>query len=84
VVEDTKPYKTKAHLAFRAAVLDNDPICVLCRQAAATVADHYPRSRRVLVLEGLDPNDPKHGRGLCSGCHNAETARLQPGGWAAG
>ncbi|AHH98316.1 hypothetical protein KALB_4954 [Kutzneria albida DSM 43870] len=43
------------------------------------VADHYPKSRRELVAAGADPNDPQHGRGLCVACHNAQTARLQPG-----
>ena len=70
---------------FRPAVLaKNHGLCVLCSIAAATVADHWPRSRRELELAGLDPNDPAHGRPLCSHCHSVETARLQPGGWATG
>jgi 5-methylcytosine-specific restriction protein A len=44
-------------------------------------ADHWPLSRRELVEQGLDPDDPKHGRGLCTSCHSRSTAREQPGGW---
>lgn len=66
---------------FRPAVLHRDPICVLCLIAFSTVADHHPLSRRELVDAGEDPNDPRHGRGLCASCHNTETARHQPGGW---
>ena len=47
----------------------------------ATVADHYPLSRRELVEAGLNPNNPKYGRALCKPCHDRETARNQPGGW---
>ena len=74
-------YTGRGHRGFRAAVLDRDPICVECRLAPATVADHYPKSRRELVEAGLDPNDPTRGRGLCKTCHDRETARHQPGGW---
>ena len=56
-------------------------ICELCQRAIATVADHYPLSRRDLVAEGLNPNDPRYGRALCKPCHDAETAVNQPGGW---
>lgn len=67
---------------FRKAVLARDPICVLCKAALATEADHWPLSRRQLEQQGLDPDDPDHGRGLCELCHKHETARNQPGGWA--
>ncbi|WP_236243141.1 holin [Streptomyces sp. CC228A] len=67
---------------FRAGVLARDPICVLCHQAPSVHADHHPLSRRELAEQGADPNDPRHGRGLCAPCHNRETARNQPGGWA--
>lgn len=78
----TKGYNTKAHRqTFRPAVLAKDPICVLCHNAVATVADHYPKSRADLIALNMNPDDPAHGRGLCEGCHNAETARNQPGGW---
>lgn len=66
----------KAHRTlFRPAVLERDPICVMpdC-DAPATEADHYPLTRRELVAKGLDPDDPKHGRGLCKRCHSRHTA----------
>lgn len=66
---------------FRSGVLDKHPTCVLCDAQPSTVADHWPLDRRELVARNLDPNDPKHGRGLCASCHGRETARLQPGGW---
>jgi 5-methylcytosine-specific restriction protein A len=71
------------HRAFRAKVLRRDPVCVLCEVRASTDADHYPLDRRTLVLRGEDPNDPKHGRGLCGHCHKQETAINQPGGFNA-
>jgi len=74
----------KAHeKRFRPAVLARDPVCVLCRSAPSRHADHHPISRRELVDQGLDPDDPKHGRGLCGTCHSTETAQHQPGGWNA-
>jgi 5-methylcytosine-specific restriction protein A len=78
---------------FRPAVLARDPICTCtgCNSctpargrpcAARSVhADHHPLSRRELAATGENPNDPKHGRGLCPPCHSAETARHQPGGF---
>src|ERR687891_2582532 len=74
---------SRGHRAFRTAVLTRDPICVLCRSAPSTEADHYPRSRRELLELGLDPSDPRYGRGLCESCHKTETAARQPGGWHA-
>ncbi len=78
---DGNPYATAGHRRFRAAVLERDPICVLCRLAVARVADHWPVERRDLVAQGLDPNDPDRGRGLCAECHNKHTAATSPGGW---
>lgn len=80
---DNKVYSTKGHRTFRAAVLARDPVCVLCRTAIATVADHHPQSRRELEALGLNPNDPQYGRGLCHRCHSIETANNpdQRGGW---
>ena len=77
------PYTTRGHRSFRRAVLDRDPICVVCGIAVATVADHYPVERRDLVAQGLDPNDPARGRGLCATCHARTTAQRTPGGWNA-
>lgn len=65
---------------FRAPVLARDPICVLCHNAPSVHADHHPLTRRDLIARGLDPNDPRHGRGLCGPCHSRETA-LNDGGF---
>jgi 5-methylcytosine-specific restriction protein A len=74
-------YNTAGHQHFRGAVLERDPICVLCDAVFATVADHHPHSRRELEAAGLNPNDPQYGRGLCHDCHSIETAKHQPGGF---
>ena len=76
-------YSSAGHIRFRNAVLQRDLICTACHRAQATVADHYPISREDLVAQGLNPNDPTRGRGLCHTCHSIETARYQPGGFAA-
>lgn len=85
----------RGHRAFRSRVLARDPYCV-CDDtshdnhsgrgtcyARATVADHWPRSRRELVAAGENPNDPRFGRGLCASCHSKVTAANpdQRGGW---
>lgn len=75
-------YTSTGHRAFREAVLARDPICKVCLTRPSTVADHYPTSRRDLIAQGADPNDARHGRGLCHTCHSTETAKHQPGGWA--
>lgn len=69
---------------FRRAVLRRDPVCVMpdCDEPSQH-ADHWPLSRKQLVAQGMDPNDPKHGRGLCASHHSQETAAHQPGGWNA-
>ena len=59
---------------FRSAVLDAAGwVCVRCG-GAASVADHYPRTRKQLVQAGDDPNDPQYGRALCKLCHDRHTA----------
>jgi 5-methylcytosine-specific restriction enzyme A len=56
---------------------------VLCSKTA-TVADHFPESRRALVAKGVnDPDAFSRLRPLCTSCRNKETAKHQPGGWAA-
>ncbi|AEN09220.1 HNH endonuclease [Streptomyces sp. SirexAA-E] len=68
---------------IRRAYLYANPWCVLCGQAA-NVADHFPLSRRELIARGeRNPDAAKHLRPLCAKCHNGETARNQPGGFAA-
>jgi len=74
----------RAHrVKFREGVLAKHPICQLCRVKPSTDADHYPKSKRDLDKLGLDSNNPRYGRGLCHRCHSTETAKHQPGGWAA-
>ncbi len=72
-----------AHRAFRRAVLRRDPLCVipLCLRPSQH-ADHYPLSLRELRALGVNPYEPKRGRGLCASHHSSETAKHQPGGWA--
>ena len=83
--QDRGVYSKAPHRRFRRLVLKRDPVCVVCNTAPSTVADHYPVSRRDLVAAGLNPNDPKCGRGLCHRCHSKETAAnpAQRGGWHA-
>lgn len=75
-------YSSPRHRRFRRLVLQRDPVCVVCDAALATVADHFPISRRDLIDSGEDPDNPDAGRGLCKPCHDRETARHQPGGFA--
>ena len=81
--EKTRAYSTKGHRQFRSAVLTADPVCVVCQVAQSTVADHHPRSRRELEELGLNPNDPRYGRGVCKPCHDRSTAEHYPAGWNA-
>lgn len=68
---------------IRRAYLYRNPWCVLCGKPA-TVADHFPESRRSLVARGVaDPDVASRLRPLCVSCHSRETARHQPGGFAA-
>jgi 5-methylcytosine-specific restriction protein A len=76
-------YTGRGHRSFRRGVLRKHPVCVWpegCDQPA-TDADHWPHDRRTLIARGLNPNDPRHGRGLCSTHHKQATAQHQPGGW---
>lgn len=83
-------YGHRHQVLFRAGVLARDPFCV-CTDiqhghgdpcgAKATRADHWPWSRRELVLKGADPDNPLYGRGLCESCDSKQTAQRQPGGW---
>lgn len=84
-------YTREHETRFRPAVLARDPICVCpgcnqctipgeCCDRASVHADHWPIDRRDLVAQGLDANDPKHGRGLCPHCHGSATAQHQ-GPW---
>lgn len=71
----TRGYDGQHRTRFRPAVLRRDPICRWpdgCDQPS-TDADHWPRTRRQLIAEGADPNDPRHGRGLCRSHHSRWT-----------
>lgn len=74
-------YGERWRTVIRPGYLTRHPRCDLCGRAA-TVPDHYPRSRRELVAAGVpDPDADEHLRPLCDPCHRTETARNQPGGW---
>jgi 5-methylcytosine-specific restriction protein A len=67
-------YGTEHQDRFRVGVLRAaDWACVACG-GDATVADHYPRTRKQLLADGDDPNDPQFGRALCKRCHDRHTA----------
>ncbi|TWP47476.1 holin [Lentzea tibetensis] len=79
---------------FRAGVLAAHPVCrcalTVCPHHHAgpcprrsVVADHWPLTRRQLVAQGKDPDNPSHGRGLCPSCHGRNTATdpRTRGGW---
>jgi hypothetical protein len=83
-------YGGAGHKAFRQAVLARDPICMMgdCLRPSRHADHHWippgethPWGRREIVAAGLNPNDPKYGRGLCGPCHSRATAKHQPGGW---
>lgn len=66
----------------RRSYVRRHPLCCLCG-APAQVADHYPESRKELIARGVtDPDADRYLRPLCIPCHNKETAKRQPGGFA--
>lgn len=66
---------------IRPKYLKAHPICRLC-PSVATVADHFPVSRRDLVAQGVkDPDGWHRMRPLCKACHDKHTAAEQAGGW---
>jgi 5-methylcytosine-specific restriction protein A len=87
-------YNSRRWVGTRKTVLRRDPICrcdagdhghepFQCMRISS-VADHFPRSRKELLAAGVpDPDLPEFCRGLCRSCHSRETAKHQPGGWAA-
>lgn len=75
-------YSGKAWRFARRTVLRQNPICTLCKREFATVADHWPVSRKDLLAQRVsDPDAPHRLRALCASCHGKETAREQPGGF---
>lgn len=84
-------YNTTHWRGQRRACLRRDPLCQ-CEETKhghghacyeqATVADHYPNSRRELVEAGIpDPDNTRYLRSLCKSCHDKHTAATTPGGW---
>jgi 5-methylcytosine-specific restriction protein A len=74
-------YRARGWRARRASFLAEHQQCVLCG-ATATVADHWPHSRKQLLASGVeDPDAIEYLRPLCRACHGRETAKHQPGGW---
>jgi 5-methylcytosine-specific restriction enzyme A len=70
-------YTSDGHQAFRDEVLKAaGHRCAVCG-AEADIADHYPHSRRELVVLGMNPDDPRHGRALCKRHHDQHTASTQ-------
>lgn len=67
---------------WRAGFLRRNPICVLCGRLA-DVPDHWPRSRKQLLADGVhNPDQDRYCRPLCFHDHATQTAINQPGGWA--
>ena len=61
------------HRQWRAVILAQDPICVVCERRKSVTADH---------IKPIDPDDPwgkpelwliENGQGLCRICHNRKT-----------
>lgn len=89
-------YAGKLWRSRRRQCLKRDPSCT-CAETnhqhsapcgdPATVADHYPLSRRELLAAGVtDPDTIDRLRGLCASCHSRATATTpgQQGGWNTG
>lgn len=58
----------------RSTFLRDNPICIDCG-AAASEADHAPRSRRALLADGVtDPDQPQFLQPRCKRCHSIRTA----------
>lgn len=70
-------YNDEHQRMFRHTVLERASwLCTICGKHA-THADHHPKDRRQLESEGLNPNNPDHGRALCQSCHNRHTMTTQ-------
>ena len=52
---------------IRAEVFTADPLCALCRNAAAVIVDH-----KVPLAEGGE-DEPHNRQGLCDPCHDAKS-----------
>lgn len=76
-------YNDPQWTAFRKDYIYRNGYCVLCG-ALSVVVDHFPKSRRALIAEGIaNPDQDRYVRALCRVCHSKETAKHQPGGFVA-
>jgi hypothetical protein len=69
-----RPYDS-ADWKRRSARFLRGKLCVLCERTGlsipATVADHFPLTRKELLALGIEtPDDEKHLRPLCASCHS--------------
>ena len=68
-------YDTARWRSLRRAILDRDPLCVICLAAGtlapATVVDHIKP-----LTKGGDPWLPSNLRGCCKRCHDELTTRV--------
>jgi 5-methylcytosine-specific restriction protein A len=76
--KDGRPSSTQrgyggAWARLRRMVLARDPICVLCRQAPSTVADH------IIPLRRGGANSLDNLQGCCTRCHNRKTVASDGG-----
>jgi 5-methylcytosine-specific restriction protein A len=72
---DHHRYSSAAWRRRRASFLARHPRCVDCG-APATIADHAPVARRVLVARGVaDPDAERWLQARCKPCHQRRTVR---------
>jgi 5-methylcytosine-specific restriction protein A len=69
-----RPYDDAAWRRTSAAFLRRHRWCVLCSaeglSTQATIADHYPETRKELLMRRVEnPDDPKYLRPLCASHH---------------
>lgn len=71
-----KLYQCKRWRDLRAAILRREPICVICKHNASSVADHIKDHRGNTVLF----YDAKNLQGICKPCHDDKTGSTHGGG----
>ena len=58
----------RQHEKWRKVILSRDPICVMCKKARATQADHI-----MPITRGGSQWSYDNGQGLCHQCHSRKT-----------